>query len=87
MGGLRFSNKSLVPDLKRLNPGVRVLLTVSPVPLIATYEPRHVLVSTTYSKSVLRVAAEQVMRRHDWVDFYQPPPERVRLEVGLSLAS
>lgn len=57
-------------ELKRVNPGVRVLLTVSPVPLIATYEPRHVLVSTTYSKSVLRVAAEQVMRRHAWIDYF-----------------
>lgn len=26
--------------------------------------------STTYSKSVLRVVAEQVMRRHDWVDYF-----------------
>jgi hypothetical protein len=56
--------------LKALNPGVRVVLTVSPVPLAATYEPRHVLVSTTYSKSVLRVAAETAWRTHDWVDYF-----------------
>lgn len=62
--------EAFLADLKSVNPGVRVLLTVSPVPLIATYEKRHVLVSTTYSKSVLRVAAEQVMRRHDWVDYF-----------------
>ncbi|GAB7550613.1 hypothetical protein NRB_01070 [Novosphingobium sp. 11B] len=53
-----------------LNPGARVLLTVSPVPLIATYEPRSVLVSTTYSKSVLRVAAEMALKRFDWVDYF-----------------
>ena len=62
--------EAFLADLKQVNPGVRVLLTVSPVPLIATYEKRHVLVSTTYSKSVLRVVAEQVMRRHDWVDYF-----------------
>jgi len=62
--------EAFLADLKSVNPAVRVLLTVSPVPLIATYEKRHVLVSTTYSKSVLRVAAEQVMRRHDWVDYF-----------------
>ena len=62
--------EAFLADLKQVNPGVRVLLTVSPVPLIATYENRHVLVSTTYSKSVLRVAAEQVMRHHDWVDYF-----------------
>jgi len=62
--------EAFLADLKSINPGVKVLLTVSPVPLIATYEKRHVLVSTTYSKSVLRVAAEQVMRRHDWIDYF-----------------
>jgi hypothetical protein len=41
---------------------VRVILTVSPVPLVATFVNRHVLVSTIYSKSVLRVAAEQVVQ-------------------------
>jgi hypothetical protein len=45
--------------LASLNPALNVILTVSPVPLVATMEPRHVLQATTYSKSVLRVAAEQ----------------------------
>jgi len=53
-----------------LNPNAKVLLTVSPVPLIATYEPRSVLVSTTYSKSVLRVAAEMAIKQFDWVDYF-----------------
>lgn len=56
--------------LKRLNPQIKVLLTVSPVPLIATFEERHVLVATTYSKSVLRVAAESMWRKYDWVDYF-----------------
>ena len=33
------------------NPRARVILTVSPVPLIATMEPRSVLASTTHSKA------------------------------------
>ena len=56
--------------LRQVNQGVRVLLTVSPVPLIATYEPRHVLVSNASSKSTLRVAAEVAWRRFDWVDYF-----------------
>lgn len=44
------------------NPKVRFIITVSPVPLNATYVDRHVLVSTTWSKAVLRVAAEKVVR-------------------------
>lgn len=54
----------------KLNPSAKVLLTVSPVPLIATYEPRSVLVSTIYSKSVLRVAAEMAIKAFDWVDYF-----------------
>jgi len=56
--------------LKSVNPNVKCLLTVSPVPLIATYEKRHVLVSTTYSKSVLRVAAEEAVKQYNWVDYF-----------------
>ena len=56
--------------LKSVNASVKVLLTVSPVPLAATYEARHVLVASTYSKSVLRVVAENAWRRFDWVDYF-----------------
>ena len=51
---------AFVDELRLVNPTVRVILTVSPVPLIATAAGRHALVSTTYSKAALRVAAEEV---------------------------
>ncbi len=50
----------VIGQLRRLNPGLRILLTVSPVALNATFEDRHVLVSNTYSKAALRVVAEAV---------------------------
>ena len=53
-----------------LNPTAEIVLTVSPVPLIATMEPRHVLQATTYSKSVLRVAAEQTALAFDTVHYF-----------------
>lgn len=53
-----------------VNSRVKVLLTVSPVPLIATYEDRLVLSSNIYSKSVLRVAADMALRNHAWVDYF-----------------
>lgn len=56
--------------LRTINPSIRVILTVSPVPLAATAISRHVLVSTTYSKSVLRVAAETVCELHDNVAYF-----------------
>lgn len=56
--------------LRDLNPHARVLLTVSPVPLAATFEDEHVLQATTYSKSVLRVVAEELRRGHANVDYF-----------------
>jgi hypothetical protein len=56
--------------VRSFNPDARVILTVSPVPLIATMEDRSVLVSTTYSKAVLRVAAEEVAHRFDGVAYF-----------------
>jgi hypothetical protein len=46
--------------LKAVNAQARLMLTVSPVPLVATYAPRHVLQSTVHSKAVLRVAAQRL---------------------------
>jgi hypothetical protein len=53
-----------------LNPALRVIFTVSPVPLAATMEARHVVQSTTWSKSVLRVAVEEMRRRYEAVDYF-----------------
>lgn len=54
--------QEFVGKLRRVNPKVRIILTVSPVPLIATYEDRHVLVSTIASKSALRATADEICR-------------------------
>lgn len=56
--------------LRSVNPTSRVVLTVSPVPLAATAEDRHVLESTLLSKSVLRVAADMVQRAHKNVAYF-----------------
>lgn len=52
------------------NPSIRVILTVSPVPLIATAERKHALTATTYSKAVLRVTADEVAARYPNVDYF-----------------
>ena len=56
--------------LRKYNPSVRVLLTVSPVPLTATASGSHVLTATTHSKSVLRAVAGQLTTTYDWVDYF-----------------
>jgi len=50
--------------LSGVNPRAKTVLTVSPQPPIATYEPRHVLVSATYTKAALRAAADEIERLH-----------------------
>lgn len=57
--------------LRAINPGAQVVLTVSPVPLAATaVAGAHVLPATTYSKSVLRVAAQMLTDQHDNVHYF-----------------
>jgi hypothetical protein len=62
--------RALLGKLRTVNPGVRVILTVSPVPLIATAAGRHVLLSNTWSKAALRVTAEAVSRREPNVAYF-----------------
>jgi hypothetical protein len=56
--------------LKKINPRVRFILTVSPVPLVATADDQHVLVATTYSKSTLRSACGELYDRFEDVDYF-----------------
>ena len=56
--------------LRRLNPDVRTLLTVSPVPLTATASDDHVLVATMYSKAVLRAVAGQLAAEDAKIDYF-----------------
>ncbi len=61
---------ALVERLQGVNPTAQVLVTISPVPLIATYERRHVLVSTAFSKAALRVAADEAERNFKNVIYF-----------------
>jgi hypothetical protein len=61
---------AFVSELRAVNPEARLILTVSPVPLIATAEPRHVLVSTVASKSALRVACEKIVKTCKGVAYF-----------------
>ncbi|MDT8854186.1 GSCFA domain-containing protein [Paracoccaceae bacterium Fryx2] len=53
-----------------INPGLRVLLTVSPVPLTATAAGGHVLAATMYSKSVLRAVAGDLAADDARIDYF-----------------
>ncbi|SMX35807.1 GSCFA domain-containing protein [Maliponia aquimaris] len=58
-----------IARMRRWAPGLKVLLTVSPVPLTATASGQHVLTATTLSKSVLRAVAGDLAARDPDIDY------------------
>lgn len=56
--------------LQRANPKCKVLLTVSPVAITATANDEHILVASTYTKSMLRAVAGSVVKMFDHVDYF-----------------
>lgn len=67
-------------DLIRMHgrPDVHILLTVSPVPMTQTFRAMDVAVANTYSKSVLRTAAEHAVFEYANVHYF-PSFESVML--------
>ncbi|MDR3495923.1 MAG: GSCFA domain-containing protein [Ancalomicrobiaceae bacterium] len=59
-----------ISRLRSVNPAIRVILTVSPVPLIATYTAEHVLVATSHSKAILRAVCGEVDTKCDFVHYF-----------------
>jgi len=63
---------------QRYNPKAKIITTVSPVPLNATFNvDRHVVVANGLSKSTLRVALEEFSKAHPDNVFYFPSYEIV----------
>lgn len=56
--------------MRQMAPDIKVILTVSPVPLTATATDHHVLRATTYSKAVLRAVAEEIVLQDPQVDYF-----------------
>jgi hypothetical protein len=62
--------EELLAAVRSINPMIRFLFTVSPVPLTATASGEHVLPATVYSKSVLRAVCGELLRRYEFVDYF-----------------
>lgn len=67
---LRSAMQESVELIRELNPKIKVLLTVSPVPLVATFQKKHVLVATMEAKSALRAVASHCSERMRYVDYF-----------------
>jgi hypothetical protein len=61
---------NFISEIKKINPKVKLLLTVSPVPLAATATNQSVAYATAKSKSILRVVADTLYREFDFVDYF-----------------
>lgn len=60
-----------IDTIRRRNPVCRFILTVSPVPLVATArQDTHVMAAASYSKSVLRVASEMAASQRESVAYF-----------------
>jgi len=64
--------------VKRNNPNFKLVLTLSPVPLLATGrgDTHHIIEANTHSKAVLKVALEEVVKAHEDI-YYLPSYELV----------
>ncbi|ABE46809.1 GSCFA domain-containing protein [Polaromonas sp. JS666] len=48
--------------IRRFRPDAKIVITVSPIPLTATFRPETCIAANAVSKAVLRVAVDEVMR-------------------------
>ncbi len=74
---IRYMNR-FISIVKNYNPNIKILLSVSPIPFLATARANdmHVVEANSHSKAVLRVAAHELCKQHKNV-FYFPSYELV----------
>jgi hypothetical protein len=69
-GRIRSDLTAAIQTMRSINPSLRFLLTVSPVPLVATMSGKHVAVATMASKSILRAVADELANEYAHVDYF-----------------
>jgi len=64
--------QSFLDILRRYNPAIRIILSVSPVPFLATglADTKHVVAANAHSKAVLRVVAETFVNDNEDVHYF-----------------
>lgn len=59
-----------VSRLRALSPNLRIIFTVSPVPLSATFSDKHIVVANQRSKATLLAVAHQLADEQPFVDYF-----------------
>ena len=62
--------QTLLDEVKAFNPAIKVVLTVSPVPLHRSFGPNDIFVNNYASKCTLRSVAEQICIEYPWVHYF-----------------
>lgn len=63
--------RSVIAKIRTIaRPDCRIILTVSPVPLQRTFERRDVIMANTWSKSVLRAVAGELVAEDGGIDYF-----------------
>lgn len=74
-----FSNMEIIWALiQKYCPGTKLFVTTSPIPLLATYSGKDIVVANNYSKSTLVSVAQAFAAKHPEVDYF-PSYEMVTL--------
>ena len=73
-----YLRKALNIALKNGRADISIILTVSPVPMMATHRNIDVITANSYSKSVLRTVAEQLVAEYPQITYF-PSYETVSL--------
>jgi hypothetical protein len=75
-----FELQKMLDIWTQYNPELKIIITVSPIPLHATFrgDTHHVVTATCHSKSVLRVAVEEFARKNPTRVIYFPAFEVVQ---------
>ena len=66
--------------IRKHRPSASIVITLSPIPLVATFRPVSCLTANSVSKAILRVAVDELMRAHrdDRQLYYWPSYEIVK---------
>lgn len=62
---LTFSEKLL-----KINPNAKIIITVSPTPIMATATDNHILVANFYTKSALRAACTEIITNNNQIEYF-----------------
>lgn len=68
----------VISIIEKINPDAKIIITLSPVPLMATFRPISCLTASSVSKAILRVAIDEVVRKEFKNVYYFPSYEIVK---------